>query len=109
MVRFEEALIASADRPLPVPEICGVIGVSEHSLRNCCLEILGMDPARYLHLRYLQRVCRSLLRAEAATKDEAEVTKRYGFKDRAQFMATYRDAFGEFPHLNSRPAVNRRV
>jgi AraC-like DNA-binding protein len=109
MVRFEEALIASADRPLPVPEICGVIGVRERTLRDCCLETLGMDPAQYLHLRYLQRVRRSLLRAEAATQDEAEVTKRYGFGGRDQFVAAYRDAFGEFPHLNPRPAVSRRI
>jgi AraC-like DNA-binding protein len=109
MVRFEEALIASADRPLPVPEICGGIGVSERGLRDRCQEILGMDPAQYLHLRYLQRVRRALLRAEAATKDEAEVTKRYGFGDRDQFVAAYRDAFGEFPHPNSRPAVSRGI
>jgi hypothetical protein len=41
-----------------------------------------MDPIRYLHLRYLQRVRRALLR-----KDEAEVTKRYGFGDRDQSAA----------------------
>jgi AraC-like DNA-binding protein len=109
MVRFEEALVASADRPLPMPEICGVIGVSERSLRDCCLEILGMEPAQYLHLRYLQRVRRALLCAEAAAKYEAEVTKRYGFGDRDQFVAAYRNAFGEFPHLNPKPAVGRRI
>ncbi len=109
MVRFQEVLIASADRPLAVSEVCGVIGVSERTLKICCLEMLGVDPTRYLHLRYLQRVRLALLRAEAATKDEAEVTKRYGFRDRDQFVTAYRDAFGEFPHVNTRHAVNRRI
>jgi AraC-like DNA-binding protein len=109
MVRFQEALIASTDRPLQVSAVCSVIGVAERTLNVCCMELLGMDPARYLHLRYLQRVQLALLRSEAAKKDEAEVTKRYGFRDRDQFVTAYRDAFGEFPHLNPRPGTNRRI
>jgi AraC-like DNA-binding protein len=101
--------MASADRPLSVSEFCSVIGVSERTLKLCCMEMLGMDPGRYLQLSYLQRVRRALLRPGAASKDEAEVTQRYGFGDRDQLVTAYRDALGELPYPASRPTVNRRI
>ena len=81
LVRFEEALTAYPDRRLTLPEICGAIGVSQHMLRTCCLELLGMDPARYLHLRNLERIRLALLRTDTIPEGTTEVTKRYGFAD----------------------------
>jgi AraC-like DNA-binding protein len=102
MVRFAEVLTANPDRPLRISDVCGAIGASERMLETCCLEFLGMDPARYLHLRYLQRVHHALLRADAAADSEAGIMKRYGFPDPEAFAAAYRDAFGGFPRLSER-------
>ncbi len=55
LLRFEEALTVSPGRPLHVSEVCEVIGVSERTLRVCCLQLLGMGPGRYLRLRRLKQ------------------------------------------------------
>jgi AraC-like DNA-binding protein len=109
MVQFADVLTAIPDRPLRIPDVCGALGVSEHTLETCCLEVLGMDPARYLHLCYLQRVHHALLRADAAADSEAGVMKCYGFADPKAFTAAYRDAFGVFPRLSARQAPNHRM
>jgi AraC-like DNA-binding protein len=109
MVQFADVLTANPDRPLRISDVCGALSVSERTLETCCLEILGMDPARYLHLRYLQRVHHALLRADAAADGEAGAMKCYGFADSEAFAAAYRDAFGVFPRLSARQAPNRRM
>ena len=55
LLRFEEVLMACPGRPLHVSQVCEVIGVSERTLRICCLQLLGMGPGRYLRLRRLKQ------------------------------------------------------
>lgn len=105
LVEFEEALLARPDRSPLLSEICEAIGVSTRVLQTCCMEPLGMEPARYLHLRNLERVRRALLHAHPAAGTDAEVMRRFGFAELHHFMTAYRDAFGEFPQTNPRRAI----
>lgn len=66
MDRFEQVLAASSDLPMTVPQLCTNIGVSEHTLRACCTEFLGIGPGSYLRLRRL-RLARLALRAGRST------------------------------------------
>ena len=56
LVRFEEALIARADRPMVLANVCNDIGVSAHALRSACSRVLGMPPAQYLRLRHRRQL-----------------------------------------------------
>jgi AraC-like DNA-binding protein len=108
MVQFEEALMARPGRPLHVSEIRDAIGVSERMLEICCFEVLGMEPAQYLHLCILDGARRALVRANSTAESDAEVTKRYGFTDLDHFLTEFRSAFGELPHINPRHAAHYR-
>ena len=109
MVQFEEALMARPGRPLHVSEIRDAIGVSEPVLETCCQEVLGMDPAQYLHLCILDGARRALVHANPAAKSDAEVTKRYGFADLDHFLTEFRSAFGDLPLINPRHSADRRI
>ena len=47
MQRMEEVLMANPDEPLYMAELCAQVGASYWTLRDCCLEYLGMSPKRY--------------------------------------------------------------
>jgi AraC-like DNA-binding protein len=107
--QFEDALIVHTDRVSLMSEICEAIQISESTLSACCKELLGMEPARYWHLRRLERVRAALLNANPETDNEGEVIKRHGFAELHCFMTAYRDAFGQFPRLDRRPFADRRM
>jgi AraC-like DNA-binding protein len=49
LARFEDLL---QNQPfLDTAEICGTLGISEETLRQCCEEQLGMSPIAYIHRR----------------------------------------------------------
>ena len=50
MKQFQEAVEANYDRPLLMPELCRIIGVSERTLRTLCYEQHGVSPHRFLAL-----------------------------------------------------------
>ena len=87
------------DRSRRIAEVCSTIGVRERTLRNCCLNVLGMGPARYLQLRHLEQTRLALLHPRDTMAREVEVTQRYGFKDLRHFVAAYHDAFGAPPRI----------
>ena len=100
MNRFEEMLAAHPDRPLHMPELCAAIGVSERTLRHCCVDFLGMSPGRYLRLRQLRLARAALRRTDCATV--AEVARRYGFGELGRFASLYRAVYGEAPSATLR-------
>jgi hypothetical protein len=51
MRHMEDVLMASPDQSLYIAEFAAQVGVSYWTLRDCCLEYLGMSPKRYLWLR----------------------------------------------------------
>ena len=99
LAQFEAALLARPDRPRCIAEVCRTIGVPERTLRCYCLKALGMGPARYSHLRHLERTRLALLRPENVMASEIEVAQRCGFADLRDFVAAYRKVFGAPPRI----------
>jgi AraC-like DNA-binding protein len=102
MVRFEEVLAAHSNRPLPMSELCALIGVTDRTLRSCCAEFLGMSPSRYMLLRRLNAVRIALRAADPATASVAEIAGGCGFTELGRFAGAYRTAFGESPSTTLR-------
>ena len=108
MVRLEELLAEHLSRPLPVPELCRLIGVEERTLRSCCAEFLGIGPRRYILLRRLKEVRRALREANPYTASVSVLARHYGFTQLGRFAGTYRSAFGEAPSTTLRRAPKLR-
>jgi AraC-like DNA-binding protein len=102
MVRFEEVLADHSNRPLPMSELCALIGVNDRTLRSCCAEFLGISPSRYVLLRRLQAVRIALRDADPATSSVAEIASGCGFTELGRFAGAYRNAFGESPSTTLR-------
>jgi AraC-like DNA-binding protein len=104
MVQFEEILAEHPSRPLHMPELCALMGVTERTLRSCCTEFLGLSPGRYMLLRRLKTVRTALRDADPATASVAEIANRCGFTELGRFAVVYRSAFGESPSATLRRA-----
>jgi AraC-like DNA-binding protein len=97
MIRFEEVLAEHLSKPLRTPELCGLIGVTERTLRSCCAQFLGMSPIRYVLLRRLSRARVALRDAEPDGANLLEFVRGFGFSELGRFEAAYRAAFSEAP------------
>jgi AraC-like DNA-binding protein len=97
MRRLEATLAENSERPLYMPDLAAQIGVSYWTLRDCCLEYLGMSPKRYLWLRRMHLARRALRRADAERTTVTEIAADYGFWELGRFSVAYRSLFGESP------------
>ena len=95
--KFTEFLEKHPDRPLYLPEICSSIGVAERTLRAACEDHLGMGPIRYLTLRRMHLVRRSLLVADAGRTSVTRILTDHGFWELGRFSVAYHAMFGETP------------
>jgi AraC-like DNA-binding protein len=102
MVRFEEVLAEHPGRPLPMPELSALIGVSERILRSCCTEFLGISPSRYVLLRRLKRVRTALQNADPAAARVGEIARSCGFTEFGRLAGAYRTTYGESPSTTLR-------
>jgi AraC-like DNA-binding protein len=109
MMRLEEFLEANPDRPLYLTEICASLGVAERTLRAACEEHLGMGPIRFLTLRRIHLVRRSLLRADAKKTKVTCVVTDHGFWELGRFSVAYRKLFGESPSETLRRPAQQPV
>jgi AraC-like DNA-binding protein len=94
---IEEVLIANLGEPLYMGELAAQVGASYWTLRDCCLEYLGMNPKRYLWLRRMHLARRALRSADAGRTTVTEVASNYGFWELGRFSVAYRSLFGESP------------
>jgi AraC-like DNA-binding protein len=108
MVRFEEVLAEHLNRPLQIPNLSELLGVSDQTLRSCCAELLGVSPSRYVLLRRLKQVRRALNEAAPNIANVSELARSYGFTQAGRFAGTYRAAFGESPSTTLRRAPQTR-
>jgi AraC-like DNA-binding protein len=97
MRRLEEALMANPEEPLYMAELSAQVGTSYWTLRNCCLDYLGMSPKRYLWLRRMHLAHRALRRADPEKATVTEIASDYGFWEFGRFSVAYRSLFGETP------------
>jgi AraC-like DNA-binding protein len=97
MRRLEDALRAKSEEPLYMAELCATIGTSYWTLRDCCLEYLGMSPKRYLWLRRMHLARRALRNADAEKASVTEIATDFGFWELGRFSVAYRSLFGESP------------
>lgn len=102
MRRLEEALTANPEEPLYMAELSAQVGASYWTLRDCCLNYLGMSPKRYLWLRRMNLARRALRRADAEKTTVTEIASDYGFWELGRFSVAYRSLFGEAPSATLR-------
>jgi transcriptional regulator GlxA family with amidase domain len=103
-------LAANPDRPLYLTEICAAIGVAERTLRASCEEHLGMGPIRFLTLRRMHLVHRTLRRADPSKSTVTAILTDHGFWELGRFAVAYRALFGEPPSVTlQRPAEKLEV
>lgn len=97
MRRLEDTLTAKSNEPLYMAELCAAVGATYWTLRDCCLEYLGMSPKRYLWMRRMNLVRQALQAADAGKTTVTEIATNYGFWELGRFSVTYRSLFGESP------------
>jgi len=107
LARFEDLLVAEPS--LRTGDICAALGVSEHSLRECCKQHLGMGPSRYRYLCAMQQVHRALRSGNSDTANVSGVAVRYGFRGLGRLAANYRALYGELPSATLRHAFKAGV
>ena len=105
MRRLEEALMENPEEPLYMAELSARVGASYWTLRDCCLEYLGMSPKRYLWLRRMNLARRALRNADAEKATVTEIVTDYGFWELGRFSVAYRSLFGEPPSTTLRRAA----
>jgi AraC-like DNA-binding protein len=104
MRRLEATLAENSEQPLYVADLAVQIGVSYWTLRDCCLEYLGMGPKRYLWLRRMHLARRALRRADAERTTVTEIAAESGFWELGRFSVSYRSLVGESPSTALRRA-----
>ncbi len=102
IARFEDFLATNPDRPLYLTEICAAIGVAERTLRASCEEHLGMGPIRFLTLRRMHLVRRTLLREDPSRSTVTRIVTDHGFWELGRFSVAYHTLFGEPPSATLR-------
>jgi AraC family ethanolamine operon transcriptional activator len=95
--RAEEYLVAHAQDPISIAELCAVAKANERTLLLGFHEIFGIPPKSYLKSLRLNRV-RQDLRGASQETTVTDVALRWGFTHLSRFAADYRQMFGEFPH-----------
>jgi len=95
--RAQEHLRAHASAPVYVLDLCAATGVNERTLHDVFLKQCGMAPMRYLKLRRLHQVRRSLHDAEPGAASVKAAALENGFWDLGRFAVDYRALFGESP------------
>jgi AraC-like DNA-binding protein len=102
MRRLEQFLGDNADAPLYLAEVCAAIGVPARTLRQHCMDHLGMGPHQYLWLRRMNLARRSLVRSAPKETTVATIANNQGFAELGRFAVAYRKLFGESPSTTLR-------
>ena len=98
VVRRALEVLEERDRQhIAVPELAGLVGVSERTLRRAFNEYYGIGPVGYLQLRKLHQVHHALQAAELEETTVASVLFQHGVWELGRFASRYRQQFGELP------------
>jgi AraC-like DNA-binding protein len=102
MRRLEQFLGENVDTPLYLAEVCTAIGVPARTLRQHCMDHLGMGPHQYLWLRRMNLARRSLVQSAPEETTVATIANNQGFAELGRFSVAYRKLFGESPSATLR-------
>jgi transcriptional regulator GlxA family with amidase domain len=92
--RFQAIVEDNLDCLLRMTEVSRQIGVSNRTLRQAFLQLLGVSPTQYF-LRRRMDSAYQVLRAGNCTV--TEVATKFGFWELGRFSRTYRKIHGESP------------
>jgi AraC family ethanolamine operon transcriptional activator len=95
--RVETYMRAHMTDPVPLSELCRIVGLSERGLRNAFYGERGMSPKRYMLAERLRVVRRALSDSDSQSTTVTSVATYYGFYELGRFAASYKEAFGEAP------------
>ena len=110
MRRLEDILRAKSGETLYMAELCAAVGATYWTLRDCCLEYLGMNPKRYLWMRRMNLARLALWNADLEKTTVTEIATNYGFWELGRFSVAYRSMFGEPPSTAlRRPPDSRKI
>jgi AraC-like DNA-binding protein len=97
VIRRSLAVLESETQGRPsVADLAGRIGVTERTLARAFYDAFGVNPLRYMTLRQLHRVRRSLVDAAEPTTVSA-ILMQHGIWEHGRFSGRYRKQFGETP------------
>lgn len=91
------ALVAEADTPLTVLDLCRALKVSRATLHRGFVEIYGLSPLAYLRMRRLNGARRALIAARGSNATVTAIATHWSFFHLARFARDYRNQFGELP------------
>lgn len=94
--RMEDYLHLHATADIYASELASACGVSPRTLQTATLSVRGLSVNRYLRLRRLWSVRRTLALGRPHTKI-SDVARANGFWHMGEFAAAYRAVFGETP------------
>jgi AraC-like DNA-binding protein len=95
--RAEAYVRAHIDDPVPVSELCQLMGLSERGLRDAFYRVRGIGPKRWIVAERLQAVRDTLSDQAGGPITVTDAAADYGFYELGRFAAIYRAAFGEAP------------
>lgn len=95
--RSKQVIEHHTTKPLLVPTLAKLVGVSQRTLRTVFYEYYGIGPTRYMQLKQLQAVQRSLKLANAEDTRVSDVLAQYGVWEFGRFASRYHRHFGELP------------
>jgi AraC family ethanolamine operon transcriptional activator len=104
IVRRAMAAIDSAATVPTAGDLARDVGVTDRTLLRTFQETFGVAPKKYLLLRELHAVRRSLRGGSERDATVADVLVRHGIWEFGRFAARYRDQFGELPSETLRRA-----
>ncbi len=78
-------------------ELCATANVSERTLQNAFLDMMGMSPLTYLQRLRLHRARDELRKADKRTTSVTDVAMNWGFWHFGEFSRAYKNCFGELP------------
>jgi AraC family ethanolamine operon transcriptional activator len=85
------------DEAIRINNLCRELGVSERTLRYAFCNLTGMPPLAFLKRQRLNRVHRSLRKADPAEALVKQVALTHGFSHLGHFSREYGQMFGETP------------
>jgi AraC family ethanolamine operon transcriptional activator len=99
-----DLLLAHANEPVSLLEVCRQVGASPRKLGYCFQNTLGMSPARFIKITRLNAVRRELSQARAG-QSVYDTAARWGFWHFGHFSIDYKKQFSESPSDTLRRAL----